>query len=44
MVEKRAFQIVLAASGHGIDGEVTNKADKEITYNGKEIKVGLHLL
>jgi alpha-D-xyloside xylohydrolase len=43
MVDKRAFRIVLAASGHGIGGEMTNKADKEITYDGKEIEVRLRL-
>jgi alpha-D-xyloside xylohydrolase len=41
VVEKRAFRIVLVASGHGTGGEVTSKTDKEITYEGKEIKVSL---
>jgi alpha-D-xyloside xylohydrolase len=39
--EKRAFRIVLVASAHGIGGELTSKADKEIAYEGKEIKVSL---
>ncbi len=42
MVEKRAFRIVLVGIGHGISGEVTSKADKEITYEGKEVNVSLH--
>jgi alpha-D-xyloside xylohydrolase len=37
MVEKRTFRIVLVGSGHGTGGEVTDKADKEITYSGSEI-------
>jgi alpha-D-xyloside xylohydrolase len=43
MVEKRAFRIVLVAGGHGVGGDVTGKADKEITYEGAEIKVSLPL-
>jgi alpha-D-xyloside xylohydrolase len=39
MVEKRQFQIVLVGSGHGIGGDMTEKADKEIAYDGKEISV-----
>ncbi len=42
MIEKRAFRIVLVRSGHGVGGEVTNAADKEITYEGKEVSVNLH--
>jgi alpha-D-xyloside xylohydrolase len=41
MVENRAFRIVLVGSAHGIGGEVTSKADKQIAYDGKEIKVSL---
>jgi len=41
VVEKRAFRIVLVTSAHGIGGEVTSKVDKEIAYEGKEIKVSL---
>jgi alpha-D-xyloside xylohydrolase len=43
MVEKRAFRIVVVGSGHGIGGEVTGAADKEIAYDGAEVKVSLHL-
>jgi alpha-D-xyloside xylohydrolase len=41
MVEKRTFRIVAVGSGHGIGGDITGKADKEITYEGKEIVVHL---
>ncbi len=43
MVEKRTFRIVVVGSGHGIGGEVTGAADKEIAYDGAEVKVSLHL-
>ncbi len=43
MIEKRAFRVVLVGKGHGIGGEVTTEVDKEITYEGTEIKVSLHL-
>jgi hypothetical protein len=42
MVEKRPFRIVVVEGGHGIGGEMTGKADREIPYDGKEIKVNLH--
>jgi alpha-D-xyloside xylohydrolase len=38
MVGKRSFRVVVVSSGHGIGGEVTKIADKEITYDGKEIQ------
>jgi alpha-D-xyloside xylohydrolase len=41
MIETRAFRIVLVGSAHGTGVEVTGKADKEITYDGKETKVSL---
>ena len=41
MVEKRTFRIVVVGSGHGVGGDITSKADKEITYEGKEIVVHL---
>jgi alpha-D-xyloside xylohydrolase len=41
MVETRAFRIVLVGSAHGTGVEVTGKADKEITYDGKETNVSL---
>jgi len=40
VVEKRTFRIVLVGSGHGTGGEVTEKADKEISYMGSAISVG----
>jgi alpha-D-xyloside xylohydrolase len=43
MVQKRTFRIVVVRSGHGIGGEVTSDADKEIIHQGTEIKVRLHL-
>ena len=43
MAGKRTFRIVAVASGRGIGGEATSDADKEITYEGAEIKVSLHL-
>jgi alpha-D-xyloside xylohydrolase len=43
MVEKRAFRVVVVGSGHGVGGELTAKADKEITYEGKEMQVSLGL-
>jgi alpha-D-xyloside xylohydrolase len=43
MVEKRAFRIVVVDGKHGIGGEVEKNADKEVNYEGKEIKVSLHL-
>jgi alpha-D-xyloside xylohydrolase len=41
MAETRAFRIVLVGSARGTGVEVTGKADKEITYDGKETKVSL---
>ena len=41
MVEKRTFRIVVVKRGHGIGGEVTTAADKEITYEGNETQVSL---
>jgi len=43
MVEKRTFRIVVVKSGHGIGGEVTTAADKEITYEGNQTQVSLRL-
>ena len=39
MIEKRTFAIVLVGSAHGMGGDVTAKADKEVAYEGKEIRV-----
>jgi alpha-D-xyloside xylohydrolase len=43
MVERRTFRIVVVDSKHGIGGEVEKNADKEVAYEGKEIKFSLHL-
>jgi alpha-D-xyloside xylohydrolase len=43
MVAKRTFRVILVDSAHGIGDELTSKADKEITYDGEEIKVSLQL-
>jgi alpha-D-xyloside xylohydrolase len=43
MIEKRTFRIVIVGSGHGIGGEITGKADKEVTYEGAETRISLHL-
>jgi alpha-D-xyloside xylohydrolase len=39
MVEKRTFRIVLVDSKHGIGSDVEKNADKEVTYEGKEIQI-----
>jgi len=39
MIEHREFRVVLVASGHGIGSDVTNTANAEINYTGKEIQV-----
>lgn len=41
MGEKRTFRIVVVGNGHGVGWDITGKADKEITYEGKEIVVHL---
>jgi alpha-D-xyloside xylohydrolase len=41
MVEKRTLRIVLVGSGHGTGGDVTDKADKVIAYDGREISVNI---
>ena len=38
MAEKRIFRVVLVNSGHGVGEEVTATADKEVMYDGKEIR------
>jgi alpha-D-xyloside xylohydrolase len=43
MVEKRMFRIVVVGNGHGTGGEVTKEADKEVTYEGKEMQEVLRL-
>ena len=41
MAEKRVFRIVLVGKGHGAGEAITATADKETTYEGKEIRVSL---
>jgi len=41
MFEERKFRIVLVRRAHGVGGDLTGKADKEIAYDGKEIRVSL---
>jgi alpha-D-xyloside xylohydrolase len=42
MVAKCSFRIVVVGRGHGVGGEVTKDADKEVSYEGAEIKIALH--
>jgi alpha-D-xyloside xylohydrolase len=42
MIERRSFRVVLVGKGHGIGGDLTSKADKDIAYQGREIQVSLH--
>ncbi len=39
MQHKRVFHVVLVKDGHGVGGEVTEKADKTVNYSGKAIIV-----
>ena len=41
MVSKRKFRVVMVGDGHGIGGEVTRDADKDVTYEGTEIKLSV---
>lgn len=41
MVEKRTFRVVLVDKEHGAGGEVTSKVDKDVTYEGNEVRVSL---
>ena len=41
MVEKRIFRVVLVDSDHGAGEGVTPAADKEIMYDGKEVKINI---
>ena len=46
LVDRRMFRIVLVGNGHGIGEETTDKVDREVRYDGKEIRIefGQHLL
>jgi alpha-D-xyloside xylohydrolase len=39
LVETRMFRIVVVGNGHGIGEETTDRVDREVTYNGKEIRI-----
>lgn len=41
MQATHAFNVVLVKPGHGTSGEITAKADKIVTYQGKAISIGL---
>jgi len=41
MVDKRVFRIVLVGRGHGVGEQVTSAADKEVSYEGKELRIKL---
>jgi hypothetical protein len=37
MLQKHVFHVVLVKSGHGVSGDVTDKADKTVSYVGKAV-------
>ena len=39
MVEKRTFRVILVGSGRGTGVDVTDHAEKEIAYDGREVSV-----
>ena len=39
MLESHTFRIVFVSSGHGVGGELTQNADKTVTYSGKSVTV-----
>jgi len=41
MTAKRRFRIVLVGSGHGIGGELTSAAEREVTYEGAATNISL---
>jgi alpha-D-xyloside xylohydrolase len=41
MIEKRIFRVVLVDGNHGIGEGITANPDKEVMYDGKEIKVNM---
>ncbi len=41
LVEKRMFRIVVVGNGHGVGEEVTARVDREVRYDGKEIRIDL---
>jgi alpha-D-xyloside xylohydrolase len=41
MPEKQTFRVVLVGKAHGVGGEFTTKVDKELVYEGKELRVKL---
>ncbi len=41
MINSRIFRIVIVGSGHGIGEEVSKRADKEVQYDGGELRIKL---
>ena len=41
LVEKRMFRIVVVGKGHGVGEEITARADREVKYDGREIRIDL---
>ena len=41
MLQSRTFRVVIVGAGHGIGGELTDRADKTVSYSGAEVAVGL---
>jgi alpha-D-xyloside xylohydrolase len=39
MLDKRTFRIVFVTENHGVGGDLTENADKTVTYSGKKITV-----
>jgi len=41
LVEKRMFRIVVVGKGHGVGEEITARVDREVKYDGREIRIDL---
>lgn len=41
LVEKKMFRIVVVGNGHGVGEDVTVRVDREVRYDGKEIRIDL---
>ncbi|MHB1021726.1 MAG: glycoside hydrolase family 31 protein [Acidobacteriaceae bacterium] len=41
MVKERTFRVILVSENHGVGGEITANADKEVSYNGQAVTVKL---
>lgn len=42
MAEKRVFNVVSVRKGHGVGETVSVEADRQVSYEGKEVRVTLH--